>query len=163
MKFIDALYEYEEITRDNEEIFYLKDDILYCRLVDCAKSAMVVPICDLEEIFTHTDWYEYKENNVPHLRVNMGESYYYVGHDLSVVKVTDKRIGHDDMLFNSGNYFRNKEDAQHLADTFKRLSLIINTKRYNTERDILDIIRFIDKLYPSLKRDMDRYNKEYML
>ena len=161
MKFIDAIYKYNEVTRDNEEVFYIEDDILYSRLVG-SECKVIVPICDLEEIFNQEDWYEYIECEYA-TRVPKGQIYYYVAPALNIASVTDDRFDCDTELYESHNYFRNKEDAQHLANTFKRLSLIINTKRYDTERDIQEIIDYIDNEYPILKRDIDDYNKEYIL
>ena len=161
MKFIDAIYKYNEVTRDNEEIFYIEDDILYSRLVG-SECKVIVPICDLEEIFNQEDWYEYVETVcIP--RLPRYSDYYYVATNLTVRETYDEYQSGDNKLFESRNYFRNKEDAQHLANVFKRLSLIINTKRYNTERDIQEIIDYIDNEYPILKRDIDNYNREYML
>ena len=161
MKFIDAIYKYNEVTRDNEEIFYIEDDILYRRLVG-SECKVIVPICDLEEIFNQEDWHEYVETVcIP--RLPRYSDYYYVATNLTVRETYDDYQLGDNQLFESRNYFRNKEDAQHLANVFKRLSLIINTKRYNTERDIQEIIDYIDNEYPILKRDIDNYNREYML
>ena len=161
MKFIDAIYKYNEVTRDNEEIFYIEDDILYRRLVG-SECKVIVPICDLEEIFNQEDWHEYVETVcIPGLP--RYSDYYYVATNLTVRETYDDYQLGDNQLFESRNYFRNKEDAQHLANVFKRLSLIINTKRYDTERDIQEIIDYIDNEYPRLKRDIDNYNREYML
>lgn len=161
MKFIDAIYKYNEVTRDNEEIFYIEDDILYSRLVG-SECKVIVPICDLEEIFNQEDWYEYQEYDDKH-RVDKGKRYYYVDSSLVVREYIDDRHLADDRLYTAHNYFTNKEDAQHLANTFKRLSLIINTKRYDTERDIHSVIQEIDREYPRLKRDIDDYNRKYIL
>ena len=148
MKFIDAIYKYNEVTRDNEEIFYIEDDILYSRLVG-SECKVIVPICDLEEIFNQEDWYEYQEYDDKH-RVDKGQRYYYIDTTLFVREFVDARDSADNALYTAHNYFTNKEDAQHLANTFKRLSLIINTKRYNTERDIHSVIQEIDREYPIL-------------
>ena len=161
MKFIDAIYKYNEVTRDNEEVFYIEDDILYSRLVGSECKA-IVPIRYLEDIFNQEDWYEYQEYDDKH-RVDKGQRYYYIDTTLVVREFVDDRDSADNALYTACNYFTNKEDAQHLANTFKRLSLIINTKRYDTERDIHSIIQEIDREYPRLKRDIDDYNKEYIL
>ena len=43
MKFIDALYKYDEITRDNKEIYYYMNNIIYMRTegLDEANSTIV--------------------------------------------------------------------------------------------------------------------------
>ena len=109
----------------------------------------------------HKDWYSYLEGSIP--RVSKGQLYYYILPDLTITCSRDNRLEVDNVMYESHNYFKNKEDAQHLANTFKRLSLIINTKRYNTERDIQEIIDYIDNEYPILKRDIDNYNRKYIL
>ena len=162
MRFIDALYKYEEITRNNKEIFYQHDGRVYMKTEGLDEIGIIVSLRDLEDLFEHTDWYEYIECEYA-TRVPKGQIYYYVAPALNIASVTDDRFDCDTELYESHNYFRNKEDAQHLANTFKRLSLIINTKRYNTERDIQEIIDYIDNEYPILKRDIDNYNREYML
>ena len=160
MKFIDALYKYQEITRDGVDILYLHNDTVYKRHFD-EESGEVVPPNILADLMVRDDWEEYAPNNIP--RVDNGQIYYYVDSSLTVRKYTDTRHLADDILYSVHNYFTNKEDAQHLANTFKRLSLIINTKRYSTERDIQEIIEYIDNEYPILKRDIDNYNREYVL
>ena len=82
MKFIDAIYKYNEVTRDNEEIFYIEDDILYSRLVG-SECRVIVPICDLEEIFNQEDWYEYIECEYA-TRVPKGQRYYYITPALNI-------------------------------------------------------------------------------
>ena len=162
MKFIDALYKYEEITRNDKEIFYQHDGRVYMKTEGLDEIGVIVSLRDLEDLFEHTDWYEYIECEYA-TRVPKGQIYYYVAPALNIASVTDDRFDCDTELYESHNYFRNKEDAQHLANTFKRLSLIINTKRYDTERDINSIIQEIDREYPRLKRDIDDYNREYIL
>ena len=162
MKFIDALYKYDEITRDNKEIYYYMNNIIYMRTEGLDEVEVALTLRDMEELMEYTDWYEYVECEY-NPRVPKGQIYYYVAPALNIASVTDDRVDCDTELYESHNYFRNKEDAQHLANTFKRLSLIINTKRYNTERDIHSIIQEIDREYPRLKRDIDEYNKEYIL
>ena len=162
MKFIDALYKYEEITRNNKEIFYQHDGRVYMKTEGLDEIGIIVSLRDLEDLFEHTDWYAYVEPvYIP--RLPRYSDYYYVATDLTVRETCDEYQLGDNNLFESHNYFRNKEDAQHLANTFKRLSLIINTKRYDTERDINSIIQEIDREYPRLKRDIDDYNKEHIL
>lgn len=162
MRFIDALYKYEEITRNDKEIFYQHDGRVYMKTEGLDEIGVIVSLRDLEDLFEHTDWYEYVETVcIP--RLPRYSDYYYVATDLTVRETYDEYQLGDNKLFESHNYFRNKEDAQHLANVFKRLSLIINIKRYNTERDIQEIIDYIDNEYPILKRDIDNYNREYML
>ena len=161
MRFIDALYKYEEITRNDKEIFYQHDGRVYMRTEGLDEIGIIVSLRDLEDLFEHTDWYEYTEVNVH--RVTRGQRYWSVTPTLDVKINTDDRSYYDTERFESHNYFTNREDAQHLANVFKRLSLIINTKRYDTERDIQEIIEYIDNEYPILKRDIDNYNREYML
>lgn len=162
MKFIDALYKYDEITRDNKEIYYYMNNIIYMRTEGLDEVEVALTLRDMEELMEYTDWYEYMETVcIPRLPIY--SDYYYVATDLTVRETYDEYQLGDTKLFKSHNYFRNKEDAQHLANVFKRLSLIINTKRYDTERDINSIIQEIDREYPILKRDIDDYNKEYIL
>ena len=162
MKFIDALYKYEEITRDNKEIYYYMDNVIYMRTEGLDEVDVALTLRDMEELMEYTDWYEYVETvYIP--RLPRYSDYYYVATDLTVRETYDEYQLGDNKLFESHNYFRNKEDAQHLANTFKRLSLIINTKRYDTERDINSIIQEIDREYPRLKRDIEDYNREYIL
>lgn len=162
MRFIDALYKYDEITRNDKEIYYYMDNVIYMRTEGFDEAEVALTLRDMEELMEYTDWYEYIEcGDVP--RLPKGQLYYFVSHTLKVICSRDGRFKWDDDLYKSNNYFTNKEDAQHLANTFKRLSLIINTKRYSTERDIQEIIDYIDNEYPTLKRDIDDYNKEYIL
>ena len=162
MKFIDALYKYDEITRDNKEIYYYMNNIIYMRTEGLDEVEIALTLRDMEELMEYADWYEYVETVcIP--RLPRYSDYYYVATDLTVRETYDEYQLGDNKLYESHNYFRNKEDAQHLANTFKRLSLIINTKRYNTERDIQEIIDYIDNEYPILKRDIDDYNKEHIL
>ena len=162
MKFIDALYKYEEITRNDKEIFYQHDGRVYMKTEGLDEIGVIVSLRDLEDLFEHTDWYEYIECDYSP-RVPKGQRYYFVTPALNITSVTDDRFDCDTELYESHNYFTNKEDAQHLANTFKRLSLIINIKRYDTERDIQEIIDYIDNEYPILKRDIDNYNRKYIL
>lgn len=162
MKFIDALYKYDEITRDNKEIYYYMNNIIYMRTEGLDEVEIALTLRDMEELMEYADWYEYVETVcIP--RLPRYSDYYYVATDLTVRETYDEYQLGDNKLYESHNYFRNKEDAQHLANTFKRLSLIINTKRYDTERDIQEIIDYIDNEYPILKRDIDDYNKEHIL
>lgn len=162
MKFIDALYEYGEITRDNKEIYYYIHNIIYMRTEGLDEAEVALTLRDMEELMEYTDWYEYQEYEEGS-RLAKGQTYYFVTPTLDVSCSRDDRFKWDNDLYKSNNYFTNKEDAQHLANTFKRLSLIINTKRYDTERYIQEIIEDIDNEYPILKRDIDNYNKEYIL
>ena len=162
MKFIDALYKYDEITRDNKEIYYYMNNTIYMRTEGFDEVDVELTLRDMEELMENTDWYKYVECEYAP-RVPRGQKYYYVTPTLNIVSATDDRFSSDTEMYESHNYFINKEDAQHLANTFKRLSLIINTKRYSTERDINSIIQEIDREYPLLKRDIDDYNREYML
>ena len=162
MKFIDALYKYDEITRDNKEIYYYMDNVIYMRTEGLDEVEVALTLRDMEELMEYTDWYKYIECEY-NPRVPKGQIYYYVTPTLNITSDTDDRFGSDTEIYESHNYFRNKEDAQHLANTFKRLSLIINTKRYNTERDIHSVIQEIDREYPRLKRDIDDYNRKYIL
>ena len=162
MRFIDALYKYDEITRDNKEIYYYMNNVIYMRTEGLDEVEVALTLRDMEELMEYTDWYKYIECEY-NPRVPRGQIYYYVTPALNVASETDDRFDCDTEIYESHNYFRNKEDAQHLANTFKRLSLIINTKRYNTERDIQEIIEYIDNEYPVLKRDIDDYNKEHIL
>ncbi len=159
MNFIDALYRYEEITRDNKEIYYLHDNVIYKRDIE-QEIGTVVDLRDLQELFNLVDWYEYEVHHAP--RVAKGQPFYYVTSKLEVMCDIDEGHNHDRLRYESGNYFVNEEDAQHLANVFKRLALIINTKRYDTERDIQEIINTIDNLYPILKEEINKYNKEYI-
>ena len=161
MRFIDALYKYEEITRNNKEIFYQHDGRVYMRTEGLDEIGIIVSLRDLEDLFEYADWEEYAPSELH--RVGKGQRYYYVDSSLVVREYIDDRHLADDRLYTAHNYFTNKEDALHLANTFKRLSLIINTKRYDTERDINSIIQEIDREYPRLKRDIDDYNREYIL
>ena len=163
MRFIDALYKYEEITRNDKEIFYQHDGRVYMKTEGLDEIGIIVSLRDLEDLFRHTDWYEHTEHTMSFLRADVGDTYYYVSADMGAICSTEANHRCDRELFRECNYFRNKEDAQHLINVFKRLSLIINTKRYNTERDINNIIQEIDREYPRLKRDIDDYNKEYIL
>ena len=160
MRFIDALYKYEEITRNDKEIFYQHDGRVYMRTEGLDEIGIIVSLRDLEDLFEHTDWYEYEVHHAP--RVAKGQPFYYVTSKLEVMCDIDEGHDHDRLRYESGNYFVNEEDAQHLANVFKRLSLIINTKRYDTERDIQEIINTIDNLYPILKEEINKYNKEYV-
>ena len=162
MRFIDALYKYDEITRDNKEIYYYMNNIIYMRTEGLDEVEVALTLRDMEELMEYTDWYKYIECEYAP-RLPRYSDYYYVATDLTVRETYDEYQLGDNKLFESHNYFRNKEDAQHVANTFKRLSLIINTKRYDTERDIQEIIDYIDNEYPMLKRDIDNYNREYML
>ena len=160
MKFIDALYKYELITRDGVETYHLDDNTIIRTTLDdfiCTE----VQIEELPRLIAYDDWREYSHEAIP--RVPEGELYYYLSSTMEVLYSRDYRTEGDRESCISTNYFTNEEDAQHLANTFKRLSLIINTKRYNTERDIQEIIDYIDNEYPILKRDIDNYNREYML
>ena len=160
MKFIDALYKYELITRDGVETYHLDDNTIIRTTLDdfiCTE----VQIEELPRLIAYDDWREYSHEAIP--RVPEGDLYYYLSSTMEVLYSMDCRTEGDRESCISTNYFTNKEDAQHLANTFKRLSLIINTKRYNTERDIQEIIDYIDNEYPILKRDIDNYNREYML
>ena len=162
MKFIDALYKYDEITRDNKEIYYYMNNVVHRRTEGLDDVEVELTLRDMEELMKYTDWYEYIEcKHNP--RVPIGQKYYYVTPALNVASEIDDRFDCDTEIYESHNYFRNEEDAQHLANSFKRLSLIINTKRYDTERDIKSIIKEIDSEYPILKRDIDNYNKRYIL
>ena len=162
MKFIDALYKYDEITRDDKEIYYYMNNVVYMRTEGLDEVEVALTLRDMEELMEYTGWYEYVETVcIP--RLPRYSDYYYVATDLTVRETYDEYRLEDNKLFDSHNYFRSKEDAQHLANTFKRLSLIINTKRYDTERDIHSIIQEIDNEYPRLKRDMDNYNRKYIL
>lgn len=161
MKFIDALYKYQEITRDGLDILYLHEDTVYKRDYD-EEIGEIVPPNILANLMLRDDWYEYFECEY-NPRVPKGQIYYFVTPALNIASATDDRFDCDTELYESHNYFRNKEDAQHLANTFKRLSLIINTKRYNIERDIQEIIEEIDNECPILKRDIDNYNRKYIL
>ena len=161
MKFIDALYKYDEITRDDKEIYYYMDNVIYMRTEGLDEADVALTLRDMEELMEYTDWYEYAPSELH--RVGKGQRYYYVDSSLVVREYIDDRHLADDRLYTAHNYFTNKEDAQHLANTFKRLSLIINTKRYDTERDIQEIIDYIDNEYPILKRDIDNYNRKYIL
>ena len=162
MKFIDALYKYDEITRDNKEIYYYMNNIIYMRTEGLEEVEVALTLRDMEELMEYTDWYEYIEWEY-NPRVPRGQSYYNVTPKLNIASEIDDRFDCDTEMYESHNYFTNIEDAQHLVNVFKRLSLIINTKRYNTERDIQEIIDNIDNEYPKLKRDIDNYNREYML
>ena len=162
MKFIDALYKYEEITRDDKEIYYYMDNIIYMRTEGLDEVDVALTLRDMEELMEYTDWYEYIECEYAP-RTPKGQIYYFVTPTLDVCCSRDDRFRWDNDLYKSNNYFTNKEDAQHVANTFKRLSLIINTKRYDTERDIQEIIDYIDNEYPILKRDIDNYNRKYIL
>ena len=160
MKFIDALYKYELITRDGVETYHLDDNTIIRTILDgfiCEE----VQIEELPRLIAHDDWREYSHEAIP--RVPEGDLYYYLSSTMEVLYSMDCRTEGDRESCISTNYFTNEEDAQHLANTFKRLSLIINIKRYNTERDIQEIIDYIDNEYPILKRDIDNYNREYML
>ena len=161
MKFIDALYKYDEITRNGKGIYYLQDNKIYMRTEGLDELALELTLKDIADLMEYNDWYNYSEGNIP--RASKGQIYYYILPDLTITCSRDDRFEVDTKMHESYNYFTNKEDAQHLANTFKRLSLIINTKRYNTERDIQEIIDYIDNEYPILKRDIDNYNREYML
>ena len=162
MKFIDALYTYEEITRNNKEIFYQHDSRVYMRTEGLDEIGVIVSLRDLEYLCEHTDWYEYIECEY-NPRVPIGQRYYYVTPALNVTSEIDDRLDCDTEMYESHNYFTNEEDAQYLANLFKRFSLIINTKRYDTERDINSIVKEIDSEYPTLKRDIGNYNKRYIL
>ena len=160
MKFIDALYKYELITRDGTETYHLDDNTIIRTILDgfiCEE----VQIEELPRLITYDDWREYSHEAIP--RVPEGDLYYYLSSTMEVLYSMDCRTEGDRESCISTNYFTNKEDAQHLANVFKRLSLIINTKRYDTERDIQEIIDYIDNEYPILKRDIDDYNREYIL
>lgn len=160
MKFIDALYKYELITRDGVETYHLDDNTVIRTKLDgfiCEE----VQIEELPRLLTYDDWREYSHEAIP--RVPEGDLYYYLSSTMEVLHSRDYRTDCDRDFCESANYFTNREDAQHLANTFKRLSLIINTKRYDTERDINSIIQEIDREYPILKRDIDDYNKEHIL
>ena len=160
MKFIDALYKYELITRDGTETYHLDDNTIIRTTLDdfvCEE----VQIEELPKLIKYDDWSEYLGGAIP--RVPEGDLYYYLSSTMEVLHSRDYRTDCDRDFCESANYFTNREDAQHLANTFKRLSLIINTKRYDTERDIQEIIDYIDNEYPILKRDIDDYNKEYIL
>ena len=161
MKFIDALYKYDEITRDNKEIYYYMNNIIYMRTEGLDEVEVALTLRDMEELMEYTDWREYSHEAIP--RVPEGDLYYYLSSTMEVLYSMDCRTEGDRESCISTNYFTNKEDAQHLANVFKRLSLIINTKRYDTERDIQEIIDYIDNEYPILKRDIDNYNREYIL
>ena len=160
MKFIDALYKYQEITRDGLDILYLHEDTVYKRDYD-EEIGEIVPPNILADLMLRDDWEEYAPSDIH--RVKKGQRYYYIDTTLFVREFVDDRDSADNALYTACNYFTNKEDAQHVANTFKRLSLIINTKRYDTLRDIHSIIQEIDREYPRLKRDIDEYNKEYIL
>ena len=160
MKFIDALYKYELITRNGTETYHLDDNTIIRTTLDdfiCTE----VQIEELPRLIAYDDWREYSHEAIP--RVPEGDLYYYLSSTMEVLYSMDCRTEGDRESCISTNYFTNKEDAQHLANVFKRLSLIINTKRYDTERDIQEIIDYIDNEYPILKRDIDNYNREYML
>ena len=160
MKFIDALYKYELITRNSTETYHLDDNTIIRTILDgfiCEE----VQIEELPRLIAHDDWREYSHEAIP--RVPEGDLYYYLSSTMEVLYSMDCRTEGDRESCISTNYFTNKEDAQHLANVFKRLSLIINIKRYDTERDIQEIIDYIDNEYPILKRDIDNYNREYML
>ena len=143
MKFIDALYKYQEITRDGLNILYLHEDTVYKRYY-AEEVGEIVPPNILANLMLREDWEEYAPSELH--RVGKGQRYYYVDSSLVVREYIDDRHLADDRLYTAHNYFTNKKDAQHLANTFKRLSLIINTKRYNTERDIQEIIDYIDNV-----------------
>ena len=160
MKFIDALYKYELITRNGTETYHLDDNTIIRTILDDF-TCTEVQIEELPRLIAYDDWREYSHEAIP--RVPEGDLYYYLSSTMEVLYSMDCRTEGDRESCISTNYFTNKEDAQHLANVFKRLSLIINTKRYNTERDIQEIIEYIDNEYPILKRDIDNYNREYML
>ena len=143
MKFIDALYKYDEITRDNKEIYYYMNNVIYMRTEGLDEVEVALTLRDMEELMEYTDWYKHIECDYNH-RVPKGQRYWSVTPTLDITNNIDDRSYFDTERFESHNYFRNKEDAQHLANTFKRLSLIINTKRYDTLRDIHSIIQEID-------------------
>ena len=161
MRFIDALYKYEEITRNDKEIFYQHDGRVYMRTEGLDEEEVALTLRDMEELMEYTDWYEYIECEYAP-RMPKGQLYYFVTPILEVMCDIDEGHDHDRLRYESGNYFVNEEDAQHLANVFKRLSLIINTKRYDTERDIQEIINTIDNLYPILKEEIHKHNKEYI-
>ena len=79
MKFIDALYKYDEITRDNKEIYYYMNNIIYMRTEGLDEVEVALTLRDMEELMEYTDWYEYIECEYAP-RVPKGQIYYYVAH-----------------------------------------------------------------------------------
>ena len=55
MKFIDALYKYEEITRDGLDILYLHEDTVYKRDYD-EEIGEIVPPNILADLMLRDDW-----------------------------------------------------------------------------------------------------------
>ena len=83
MKFIDALYKYDEITRDNKEIYYYMNNIIYMRTEGLDEVEVALTLRDMEELMEYTDWYEYVETVcIPRLPIY--SDYYYVATDLTV-------------------------------------------------------------------------------
>ena len=78
MKFIDALYKYQEITRDGLDILYLHEDTVYKRDYD-EEIGEIIPPNILADLMLRDDWEEYAPSDIH--RVKKGQRYYYIDNE----------------------------------------------------------------------------------
>ena len=102
MKFIDALYQYDEITRDNKEIYYYMDNVIYMRTEGLDEVEVALTLRDMEELMEYTEWYKFIECEY-NPRVPKGQIYFYVAPALKIASVTDDRFDCDTELYESHN------------------------------------------------------------
>lgn len=63
----------------------------------------------------------YESPKVEKWRANIGNIYYHINRFGECVESADVRVLIDDNLYNSGNYFKTKEEAEEMANKIKEL------------------------------------------
>lgn len=105
------------------------------------------------------DFEEIKTPKNPYTRVDNGKGYnYFISSSGTITTFTDRNNGYDDLLFNSANYFNNKNYAEYIA--FKE-SLMKKLDRFAWEHNA-KVINWCDsssKYYITF--DID--NKEFRI
>ena len=89
----------------------------------------VKPASDFEkDLYKRTleeNGYEYdpekKEVRKKRWRAEVGQRYWFIDENMRVRTIMDYRIGTDDSLYKSGNYFRTHEEAEEVAAEFRKI------------------------------------------
>ena len=134
--------------KDINEIFEVEEG----NLIPVTRSFSMAELLKL-------DFEEIKTPKNPYTRVDNGKGYnYFISSSGTITTFTDRNNGYDDLLFNSANYFNNKNYAEYIA--FKE-SLMKKLDRFAWEHNA-KVINWCDsssKYYITF--DID--NKEFRI